>query len=112
MARNLTKKTEIGIAKILTSIQSKAKGLMFCSKVEQPLLFVFDREIYINLHMMFVFCPIDVILIGENRKVVEMKQSLKPFTFYNSIAKAKYVIEAEEGTIKRTKTEIGDMIRF
>ncbi len=112
MIMNFTKKTKIGNAKILKSILSKAKGLMFCSKVEQPLLFVFEREMYINLHMMFVFCPIDVILIGESMKVVELKENLKPFTLFNSIAKAKYVIEAEDGTIRRTKTEVGDIIKF
>jgi len=43
--------------------------------------------------MCFVFYPIDVLILNEKKEVVEIKQKLKPFTFWNSKEKGKYVVE-------------------
>ncbi|MBI2133575.1 DUF192 domain-containing protein [Candidatus Woesearchaeota archaeon] len=112
MILNLTKNIRIGEGVILSDIIGKAKGLMFCNRVENPLIFAFGKETYINLHMVFVFCAIDVILLDSNKTVVETRESLKPFHFFSSRKKARYVIEAEEGTIRKTGTEKGDKIKF
>lgn len=43
--------------------------------------------------MFFVFYPIDVLLLNRNKEIVEIKRNLKPFTFWNSKTKGKYVVE-------------------
>jgi uncharacterized membrane protein (UPF0127 family) len=62
--------------------------------------------------MMFVFFPIDVLFVDKNKKVVEIKESFMPFTFYNPEKKAKYVVELPAGAVKETKTSVGDRIGF
>ncbi len=62
--------------------------------------------------MCFVFFPIDVIYLDKNKKVIEMKQNFKPWTFYNPRKKSKYIIELPRGAIKKSNTAIGDTILF
>ena len=72
----------------------RARGLMFSKK--KNLLFVFDREQKISLHMWFVFFPIDVLFLNKNRKIIEIKKNFRPFVFYTSKKKAKYIVELTE----------------
>lgn len=94
------------------SLFSKATGLMFKSKVEAPLVFNFKKEKRHGLHMFFVFCSIDVLFLNKKKKVVDVKENFKPFTFYTPKEKCGYVIELEQGSIKESKTGIGDQISF
>ncbi len=83
------------------SFFSKAKGLMFSRKLKDScLLFVFPNEKRITLHMFFVFFPIDVLFLNKDKEIVDLKQRLKPFTFYTSKKPAKYVLEMPLGSIK------------
>jgi len=82
------------------------------SKYEKSLIFKFGKEKIIALHMLFVFYPIDVLFINKNKFVVEKKENFKPFTFYSSKKKAMYVIELQQGLIKKSRTEILDKIEF
>ncbi len=97
-------------AKICKSIFSKAIGLMF-SRKPRALVLILKKEKIAPLHMFFVFFPIDVLFLDKNNIVVEIKESLKPFAFYTPKNKAMYVIELPEGTVKRTKTQVGDKIK-
>ena len=90
-------------AKLCKSIFSKAAGLMF-SKSPTPLIFTFNKEKIVPLHMLFVFFPIDVLFLDKNREIVEIKESLMPFEFYTPKKKAMYIIELPEGAIDKTKT--------
>jgi len=83
--------------KTYTGILGKTKGLMFSRK--KNIMFVFNKEQIINLHTWFVFFPIDIILLDKDRKVVEIRENLKPFRFYKSEKKAKYVIEIAERSV-------------
>ncbi|MBI3034020.1 DUF192 domain-containing protein [Candidatus Woesearchaeota archaeon] len=113
MLKNTSRETTLSSHPILIqSILGKAKGLMFCTRVINPLIFVFSRERAISLHMMFVLCTIDVMLLDSNKRVVELKKSLRPFTLYNSRKRARYVIELAEGEIARSMTRTGDKIYF
>ncbi len=92
--------------KICKTIFSQSLGLMFRPK--QNLLMIFPQERKINLHMFFVFYPIDVVIVGADMRVKEIKRNLKPFTFWNSNQKGMYVIElAYPG-----KYEVGESIIF
>jgi len=85
---------------------SRFRGLMFSKR--KTLFFVFDKEQVVPLHMWFVFYRIDVIYLNEDAVVVEIKQDLKPFTFYTSKYKCKYIIE----TPHKLMVEVGDQIEI
>ena len=91
---------------------SKFIGLMFSKKSDTSLIFEFNHEKIVPLHMVFVFYPIDVLFLNKEKVVVELKENFKPFTFYTPKKKSKYVIELPNNTIKNTRTEIGDRISF
>ena len=106
---NTTKKILLAEnAKACNNIFSKSLGLMFSKP--KSLIFIFKKEKIIPLHMFFVFYPIDVLFLDKNNVVVETKENFMPFTFYIPKYKAKYVIELEKNTIR--KTETGDEIGF
>ena len=109
--KNTTKKTLISKNAIsCRNIYSKTIGLMF--SIEKSLIFIFEKEKTVPLHMFFVFYPIDVLFLDKNKTVVEKKENFKPFTLYTPRKKAMYVIEVPNGIIKKTKTELRDKIDF
>mgnify|MGYP001603548680 CR=1 FL=1 len=113
IVKNSAKKTAISRnAGILDGVFSQAMGLMFSRNKNNTLIFSFKDERIILLHMLFVFYPIDVLFLDKNKVAVEKKENFKPFAFYNSKKKVMYAIEMPNGTIKKTKTEIGDKIEF
>ena len=59
-------------------------------------MFVFKKEKIIPLHMLFVFFPINVLFLNKNKKIVEIKNNFKPFTFYTPKNKAMYIVELTE----------------
>ncbi|MEK6937422.1 MAG: DUF192 domain-containing protein [Nanoarchaeota archaeon] len=92
MILNLTQNKVISKKEIVCkNIFSQGIGLMFHRK--QNLLMVFPQERTVQLHNFFVFYPIDVLLINEKMKIVEIKRKFKPFTFWNSQQKGKYLLE-------------------
>jgi len=78
--------------KVCKSNFSKTIGLMFSKK--KNLLFEFNKEQKIPLHNFFVFYSINLVFLDKNKKVIEIKKNFKPFTFYTSKAKAKYLLES------------------
>ena len=62
--------------------------------------------------MFFVFFPIDVILVDGKKRVVELKQNFRPFTFFTSRNLASFAIEAPAGFVRREKIAVGDTIIF
>jgi len=108
MITNITKKIIISREeKICKDIFSKCKGLMFTRKIKKPLIFVNKNPELTRIHMFFVFYPIDVAWLDEDKKIIH-KEMLKPFTFSKSI-KAKYVLEMKTGDLK---AEIGHKLDF
>lgn len=92
MITNLTKNKIISQQELnCFSLLSQARGLMFRKK--HNLIMHLTQEQIISLHNFFVFYPIDVILLNEHKQIIEIKPQFKPFTFYTSKNKAKYVIE-------------------
>ena len=111
--KNKTKnKIVVNDAKLCNTIFSKFIGLMLSKKQNRALIFKFNKEKIIHLHMFFVFYPIDVLFLDKNKIVVDKKENFKPFTFYKSKKKAMYAVEMPNETIKKARTEIGDKIRF
>jgi uncharacterized membrane protein (UPF0127 family) len=114
MIRNKTRKTVICRKKeIFSSILAKAKGLMFSAQIKDTgYIFPFSTPRRIDLHMFFVFFPIDLLFLDEHKKVIEIKEGFMPFTLYCSKKKANYLIELPAGIIKESATRIGDELFF
>ncbi|NQV91086.1 DUF192 domain-containing protein [Candidatus Woesearchaeota archaeon] len=74
-----------------TSLLSQMRGLMFRRK--QNLIMEFPSERKVALHNFFVFYPIDVLILDKHKKIVDIKRDFKPFTFWTSSVKGKYVVE-------------------
>jgi len=68
-------------------------GLMFKSR--QNLLFILKKEKIINLHMLFVFYPIDIFFLDNKFQVIK-KIRAKPFQLFLNGVKAKYILELSE----------------
>jgi len=79
---------------------SKLLGLMFTLKADRALVFRFDKEKKVALHMFFVFYPIDVVYLNSDKKIVELKPYLRPFSVYFPKNKARYVMELPAGYIQ------------
>ncbi len=95
------------------SFLSRAFGLMLRFNVkDEAHVFFFKKEKIIPLHMIFVFTPIDVLFLNKQKKVVETKSLLTPFTFYKPSAKAIYVVELPPKTIPRHNIIIRDQLKF
>jgi uncharacterized membrane protein (UPF0127 family) len=100
---------------LCTSFFSKLKGLMFTkssSLKKHSLIFQFKFSTPQSIHMFFVFYPIDVVFLDKNRKVVDIKKGLKPFGIYDSWKSSVYVLELPEHTIKSSRTELGDFLKW
>ena len=98
--------------RICKSLLSKSIGLMFQSKVKKKLIFVFKKEKIIPLHMLFVFCPIDVIFLDKKKKIVEIKKNFRPFSFYTPKKKSCFVIETQKGFVDKNKIKLGKKYFF
>lgn len=55
---------------------------------------------------------IDVIVLDNNLKVIKVKENLKPNRIFFWNPKYDLVLELQTNTIKKTSTEIGDMLVF
>lgn len=76
---------------ICKTIFSQALGLMFRKK--QNLIMVFPKERKVNLHTFFVFYPLDILVLNQHQRIVEIKHNFLPFTFWQSQQKGKYILE-------------------
>lgn len=101
--------------KYCTNMFSKIKGLRFSKplKEKQALVLVAEKESIREtmIDMLFVFFPIDVLWLDKNKRVVDMRKNVKPFTpIVIPKRPAKYVIELKEGMTKNINLK--DKLRF
>ena len=74
------------------SILSKALGLMFTRKKNRIDVFYFNEKKRVDIHMIFVFYPITLIVLNDEGIVIETK-NLKPFSFYKTRNETKKLME-------------------
>ena len=89
---------------------SQLKGLMFSQP--KTLIFDFKKEKKINLHMFFVFYPINVLFLNNNKEVIDIKRNFKPFTFYKGKKLSRYIIEIPSKKPDKNNIDVGDKIEF
>ena len=80
-------------AKYCTNFFSKLRGLMFSKP--KNLIFVLNKESRINstIHTFFVFFPIDIMWLDKNKKIIDYKKNVRPFSIVIPKKKAKYIVE-------------------
>ena len=91
------KKIIIKNVKIADTEIKQTLGLMFSRRNKFNYCLIFKRPnssiLGSSIHMMFVFYPIAVIFLDENKKVVDIKKKIVPFWFYMPKKPAKYILE-------------------
>lgn len=97
----------VKVRRVCKGLFSKCLGLMFSRR--QNIVLEFSKEQRIGLHMFFVFYPIDAVFLDAEKKIIEIKRNLKPFGFYKSRRKAKYVVEIGK---ENKKIKIGNRLLF
>lgn len=82
---------------IIYSSFRKTIGLMFKKKLTQPYLFIFQKEKTIYIHTFFCRQPIDMIFLDKQKRVIEIKTNVRPWTYLGKITNVSYMIEAKSG---------------
>jgi uncharacterized membrane protein (UPF0127 family) len=65
-----------------------------------------------GIHTHGMAFPIDVLFLDRDRNVVGLEENLSPGRFAPIRWKAKTVIELPAGTVRRTRTQLGDRIEI
>lgn len=88
---------------------SQALGLIFSSR--KNLIMEFPQERSISLHNFFVFYPLEILILDNNKKVIEIKKNFLPFTFYHPKTKGKFVVELGREESKG-KVRVGELLKI
>jgi len=108
MIKNITKNTIISKDfKLLKNFWNKSKGLIN-SKTPETVVF-YTR---FGIHTFGVKYPIDVIITDNKFRVVAIKVNLQPNRVFLWNPKGNLVIELENGTVTKSKTEINDLLEI
>lgn len=82
---------------------------------DSGMLFVFPETAKYPIWMKAMKFSIDIIWIGEDGRVVYLKENATPESFPEVFAPdqpAKYVLEVEKGFVKKNKLKVGDGVEF
>lgn len=94
---------------------SRALGLMFRTKLEdnKGMLFVFDKEDYYSLWMLFTFIPLEAIFISADKKIIDIVQlQSHDLTAKASSVPAKYILEVPAGFSSKNDVKKGNTVYF
>jgi uncharacterized membrane protein (UPF0127 family) len=88
--------------RIADSAWQKFRGLMLEKEERFDYGLVFDfghaTRFGASVHMLFVFFPIDLVYLDENRRVVDVKTGFRPWSLnYTPKKAARYLIELPAG---------------
>jgi|WetSurMetagenome_2_1015567.scaffolds.fasta_scaffold71202_2 uncharacterized protein len=90
-------------------------GLMFRKSVPESyaMVLTMKREAREGIHMLFVRFPIDVAFLDSERKIVDIRQHLKPWTGIAFARKPfRYAMEFPAGTAARASLNVGDRLNW
>mgnify|MGYP003861687789 CR=1 FL=1 len=65
-----------------------------------------------SVHTCFMRFPIDVVFYNDEGEVVAVFPALTPFRFTPLIKSARGALELPAGTVAKTGTRVGDLLRF
>lgn len=106
------KKGRVFEAKLYKNVFLKGKGLMFSRKLKNNVL-IFENfresSLFSMIHTWFVFQNIDVVWMDKNKKIVDIKRKVRPFSFnVKPSEKAKYFIEMADSR----GLKVGEKLRW
>lgn len=81
---------------------------------DEGLLFIFNSSGFYNFWMKDMRFPIDIIWVGEDWRVVDLKTAVSPATYpelFTSRQLAKYVLEVNSGWVNKNNIQIGDVVK-
>lgn len=98
-------------SKWLNNFFTQGWGAMFKKRLDCGLIFPFSKPTKnaASIHMFFVFTPLTVLWVNEEKVVVD-KVVAKPFRVYSPDQEAKYVVELPPEISNKVK--IGDYLEF
>jgi uncharacterized membrane protein (UPF0127 family) len=109
-----------GLIKINVEIaddnNERGKGLMFRERLDENagMLFVFEDEQYQTFWMKNTLIPLDIIFIGRNLQIADIKNAepckTEDCALYKSSKPSMYVLEVNGGFSARNGIRIGDKI--
>lgn len=65
-----------------------------------------------GIHTFFMQFYIDVLILDKSKKVMSLKENLKPNRVFFWNPKYNTVLELPSGSIKKSKTQAGDLLEF
>ncbi len=92
---------------------SQMSGLMFRKGIpsDYSMIFILKKQSSVNVHMLFMRFPVDVIFLDEEKRVLGFAR-LNPWTGYKAMKGIRYVVEIKAGTIERYNISIGGQMEF
>ncbi|MBU4373188.1 MAG: DUF192 domain-containing protein [Candidatus Methanoperedenaceae archaeon] len=88
-------------------------GLMFRKSIppDYSMIFILKKTSYVNVHMLFMRFPIDVIFLDEEKKIAGLAR-LNLWAGFKAMKNIKYVLEMKSETIERYNLSIGGQMEF
>jgi uncharacterized membrane protein (UPF0127 family) len=65
-----------------------------------------------SIHTMWMRFPIDVLYVDGDGRVVRADSGMRPWRIGPVFTGGRYVVELPPGTIRASRTEVGDYLRF
>lgn len=95
-------------ARAARTFWQRLRGLMFQKALAegQALVLVGDSSI----HTFFMRFPIDVLYLDREGRVLRAQDSMRPWQLGPLVRGCRYIVELPPATIRRTQTEVGDLI--
>ena len=94
----------------------RQQGLMLRERLDENdgMLFVFENEDYRSFWMKNTLIPLDIIFIGENLQIVDIKNAVPckqdSCSLYTSAKPARYVLEVNAGFAAKNSIEAGNKL--
>lgn len=99
--------------RVADSSWKRFKGLMFQSlDDDEIMLFKFRHHTDKNFHTFFMRQPIDMIFLDQDHEVVQLEESVSPWSIVTVDSLYQYVIEAIPGFVKNNGLEVGLCVDF
>lgn len=96
--------------------EKRTQGLMFREKLgkNEGMLFVFDKENYLNFWMKNMKIPLDIIWLDRNKKIIDIHKNVLPCRDscpdLTPSQKAQYVLEVNSGFTDKNNISIGQAV--
>ncbi len=86
------------------------RGLMGRSSLPDGYGLLFIHENWI--HMFFMRIPLDVLHLDDSGRVIRILESIRPWRVGPFVRHGTYVLELPAGSVERTNTAVGDILRI